>query len=85
MSQNPIYYFDDQSKTYVGDTLSVLRPYYEMPNLEVIDSWIIIIESLLQDVFTVNGNESVLLEALAYQSILTYFFKGDFEELTKVM
>ncbi len=25
------------------------------------------------------------MEALAYQSILTYFFKGDFDELMKVM
>jgi hypothetical protein len=52
-----MYYFDDASKTYIGDTLSVLKAYYETPSLEIIDEWVIITESLLKDVYTVNGNE----------------------------
>ena len=83
--QNPIYYFDDKNKTYVGDTLSVLRPFYEMPTQEVVDSWIVIVESLLQDLFTVTGSEQVLLEAYVYQSILTYFFRSDMDEFVKIL
>jgi hypothetical protein len=47
-----------------------LRPYYEIPNIDVIDEWTMIIESLLKDVLTVNGDEQVLLEAFIYQALL---------------
>jgi len=57
LSNNPMYYFDDSSKTYLGDTLTVFKSFYEMPNLDVVNEWVIILESQLKDVFTVNGNE----------------------------
>ena len=56
-SSNPMYYFDDNSKTYVGDTLTVLRPYYEMPNIDIVNEWVIVMESLLKDVYSINGSE----------------------------
>ena len=57
LSNNPMYYFDDSSKIYVGETFTVLKSYYEMPTVEIVDEWIIIIESLLKDVVSVTGCE----------------------------
>jgi hypothetical protein len=37
--------------------MTVLRPYYDIPNIDVIDEWTMIMESLLKDVVTVNGEE----------------------------
>lgn len=56
-SSNPMYYFDDASKTYVGDTYTVLESNYEAPGLDIVDEWTIVMESLLKDVFTVDGSE----------------------------
>lgn len=52
-----MYYFDDQSKTYVGDTLTVFRPFYEMPSIDVVDEWTMILESQFKDVFSIYGGE----------------------------
>lgn len=57
LSSNPMYYFDDQSKTYVGDTLTVFRPFYEMPSIDVVDEWTMILESQFKDVFSIYGGE----------------------------
>jgi hypothetical protein len=56
-SSNPMHYFDDSSKTYIGDTLTVLKSYYEMPNIDIVNEWVICMESLLKDVYSVNGSE----------------------------
>ena len=66
LSTNPMYYFDDQSKTYVGDTFTVLKSYYEIPNIDIVNEWVIVMESLLKDVYSVSGSEQVLLEAFVY-------------------
>lgn len=52
-----MYYFDDTSKIYVGDTFTVLKSFYEMPSLDLVDEWTIVMESLLKDVYSVNGHE----------------------------
>ena len=57
LSNNPMYYFDDTSKTYIGDTFTVLKSYYEMPNIDIVNEWVICMESLLKDVYSVNGSE----------------------------
>ena len=54
---NPLYYFDDSSKPYNGETLSIFRPIYEMPNQDVIDEWTIVMDSLMKDMSTVNGSD----------------------------
>lgn len=79
--------FDDGSKSSQNtETSSMLRPLYEMPNLDIIDEWNIVMESLIKDISCVNGSEQVLLEALIYQSLLIYFYKhGDSDELFKVL
>jgi hypothetical protein len=69
LSSNPMYYFDDTTKIYVGDTFTVLKSYYEMPNIDIINEWVIILESLLKDVYSVNGSEQVLLDAFIYQAL----------------
>lgn len=50
-------YFEEQTKIYIGETLTVLQPFYEMPSLEVVDEWVMILESILKDVFAVHGDE----------------------------
>lgn len=57
LSSNPMYCFDDSSKTYVGDTFTALKSYYEMPNIDIVNEWVIILESLLKDVYSINGSE----------------------------
>jgi hypothetical protein len=52
-----MHYFDDSSKTYIGDTFTVMRSYYEMPNIDIVNEWVICMESLLKDVYSVNGSE----------------------------
>ena len=64
------------SKPQSAESLSILRPFYEMPGVDVIDEWNIVMESLLKDVKTVNGGEQVLIEALIYQALLVYFYKS---------
>ena len=59
-------YFEEQTKIYIGETLTVLQPFYEMPSLEVVDEWVMILESILKEVHTVHGDEQILLEALVY-------------------
>lgn len=56
---HPLYCFDDATKTIAGggETSMVLQPYYELPNLEVIEKWTIVMESLVKEVFTVDGSE----------------------------
>jgi hypothetical protein len=57
LKSNPMYYFDDHSKTYMGDTLTVLKSYYEMPNYDVVNEWVMCMESLLKDVVSISGSE----------------------------
>ena len=57
LSSNNMYFFDEESKTYVGDTFTVLRSFYEMPNIDIVNEWVICMESLLKDVYSVNGSE----------------------------
>jgi len=54
---------------------SVFQPYYDMPNVDVINEWVIVLESLLNEVYSVQGCEAVLLEALTHQCIMTLFLE----------
>jgi len=57
LSGNPMYFYDEHTNTYVGDTLTVLKSYYELPSLDVVNEWVIIMESFLKDVYSVSGSE----------------------------
>ena len=84
-SSHPMHYFDESAKSYVGDTFTILKPSYEMPSLDVINEWVICMESLLKDVYSVTGSSQILLEALVYQAITTYFFEKDPESMFKIL
>jgi len=56
-----------------------------MPNIDIVNSWVIVLDSLLKDVVSVNGSEQVHLEALLTQAMLCYFFEKDQESLFKVL
>lgn len=45
---------------------TVLQPFYEMPNIDVMNEWVIVLESLFKDVYSAYGSEQVLIEALVY-------------------
>ena len=47
-----------------GSGSTVFQPYYELPSVDVINEWVIVLESLLSEVYSVHGCEAVLLEAL---------------------
>ena len=49
-----------------GDGFSVFQPYYEMPNADIINEWVIVLESLFNEVYSIHGREQVLLEALTH-------------------
>lgn len=59
-----------------------------MPNIDVINEWVIVLESLFKDVYSAYGSEQVLIEALIFQCLLTFFIEADqdsaFKILTKV-
>ena len=57
LSSSPTHYFEESTRTYVGDTLTVLKSYYEMPNIDILNEWAVILESLLKDVYSVEGSE----------------------------
>lgn len=36
---------------------TVLQPFYEIPNIDVINEWVIVLESLFKDVYSACGSE----------------------------
>lgn len=40
-----------------GGANSVYQPYYDMPQQPLIDEWVLVLDSLLQDVHSVHGCE----------------------------
>ena len=47
--------FEDGSKPL--GSVTVLKAYYEMPSLDIIEKWKIVMDSLLKDICGVNGSE----------------------------
>jgi len=58
-----------------------------MPQLEIVEKWTIVMESLLKDIIGVDGSEQVLLEALALNALMIFFYKsgGDSDEYFKIL
>ena len=78
------WFGEDARKTArITQEYGLLKNAYEMPNLEMLNQWIMILESTLKDVVSVEGDESVLLEALFYQVMLLRFFERDFDGAVK--
>ena len=56
-----------------------------MPNVDIINEWVIVLESLLNEVYSVEGCEAVLLEALSFQCMMSLFLEQDAESSFKVL
>lgn len=52
---------------------SNLLPFYLMPNKDVFNTWVMYLESILKEVYSVQGSEQILLEALNLLAINIYF------------
>ena len=52
---------------------SNLLPFYLMPNKDVFNTWVMYLESILKEVYSVQGSEQILLEALNLLVINIYF------------
>lgn len=50
-----------------------LLPYYRMPNKDIFNKWVMYLESILKEVYSLDGTEGVLLEALNFQALSIYF------------
>lgn len=50
-----------------------LLPFYRMPNKDFFNKWVMYLESILNDVFSIDGTEGILLEALNYLAVTIYF------------
>lgn len=37
--------------------MTILKSFYEMPSLDIVDEWVMILESQLKDVFSIYGGE----------------------------
>jgi hypothetical protein len=48
---------------------TVLLPFYSMPIIDTLNTWIMYLESILKDVFSVEGSEQILLEAYIHLAI----------------
>ena len=64
---------------------SVFQPYYELPNIDVINEWVIVLESLLNEVYSVQGCEAVRMEALTHQCLMTLLLEQDADSSFKVL
>ena len=56
-----------------------------MPNADIINEWVIVLESLFNEVFSIHGREQVLLEALTHQCIVTLFLEQDADSSIKIL
>lgn len=64
---------------------SIFQSYYELPSIDVINEWVIVLESLLNEVYSVQGCEAVLLEALTQQCMMTLLLEQDADSSFKVL
>ena len=56
-----------------AQTASTFSAYYSMPRQQVFDTWIMYLEGILKEVYSVEGAEQILLEALNYLALTIYF------------
>ena len=56
-----------------------LRDFCELPNLEVLNDWIVLLESALNGLFTCDGRQNFLTEAYVLKLILAFFGEGDYD------
>ena len=55
----------------------VLREYYELPNIEVLNDWVVLLESVLNGLYTPDCHQNLLIEAYIIQMTLAFFGEAD--------
>ena len=68
-----------------SSSTSIFEPYYELPHIDVINEWVIVLESLLNEVYSVQGSESVIMEAMTHQCIVTLMLEQDVDSSGKII
>lgn len=53
--------------------MTTLLPLYHFQQVETFTTWVMYLESILKEVYSYQGTESVLLEALNYLAMTIYF------------
>ena len=56
-----------------------LREYYELPHIEVLNDWIVLLESSLNTLYTPESHQNLLIEAYIIQMVLAFFGERDGE------
>lgn len=56
-----------------------LRDYYELPDLDVLNDWIVLLESALNGLHSLDGQQNFLTEAYLLQLVLAFFGEGDYD------
>jgi len=54
-----------------------MKDYYELPNLDIFNDWVVLLESVLNGLHTQDGQQSLLIEAYIIQMVLAYFGEGE--------
>ena len=52
---------------------SNLLSFYKMPNKDIFNKWVMYLESVLKEVYSLHSTEGILLEALNYLALSIYF------------
>ena len=73
------------SRLYSLDSTSLYRDQYDLPRLSSINDCIANVESLLQDLLSAQGKESVLAELLLIGVTLTYFQEKDLTKCVQML
>jgi alpha-tubulin suppressor-like RCC1 family protein len=54
-----------------------LKDYYELPDLEILNDWVVGLDSVLNGLYTTDGEQNFLLEAYIIQMVVSYFNESD--------
>jgi len=69
-----------KAKRYDNETYSsdcFLRDSYELPNIEVLNDWIVVLQSSLNCLYTPDSQQNLLIEAYFLQMIQAFFGEND--------
>jgi len=76
----PSLYKLRKAKRYDNETFQTdcfLRESYELPNIEVLNDWIVALQSSLNCLYTPDSQQNLLIEAYYLQMVLAFFGEAD--------
>ncbi len=62
-----------------GNFECFLKEYYEFPGLEILNDWVVLLESILNGLCTCDGDQMFLIEAYLIQLVLAFFSENDLD------